>query len=71
MSADIVAGFAVDEVLQGQRFVFTHPGTRDEVLSRFREIEAAFDRTEANPGIRSDADAQRPASREGTERLHR
>ena len=71
MSPDIVAECAVGEVLQGQLYVFTHPGTRDEVLGRFREIEAAFDRTQANPTIRSDADAQRPASREGTERLHR
>lgn len=71
MSADVVAEFTLEQALAGAMFIFTHPGTRGEVEARFPRISAAFDQTEASELINSDPDAQRVATKEGIEDLHR
>ncbi len=71
MSADTVASYAIDRLLAGDRYIFTHPGTRGEVTERFQQIEKAFQRTETDRRILSDPDSARVASRSDTEEIHR
>lgn len=70
MSADVVAQYAIDQVQAGALYIFTHPGTRGEVLERFDLVNEAFDATEASAVINSDPDSQRVADRDTTEDLH-
>ena len=70
MAPEVVAEFAFEETLARQPYIFTHPGTRGEVLERVATIETAFDRSEASATIQSDPDARRQASRQATEDLH-
>ena len=71
MSADTVASYAIDRLLAGDRYIFTHPGTHGEVTERFQQIEKAFQRTETDQRILSDPDSARVASRSNTEEIHR
>ncbi len=70
MSPAVVAQHAVDQLRKGAFFIFTHPGTRGEVLERFDSLAGAFDATDASEVIHGDPDSQRVADRETTENLH-
>lgn len=69
MSADVVAGFALQQIQRDAFFIFTHPGTRSEVEERYPLVSAAFDATEQSELINSDPDAKRIASRHDNEGL--
>jgi len=69
MSPDVVAGFTLQQVRQDAFFIFTHPGTRDEVAERYPLVFAAFEATEQSELINSDPDAKRIANKKDNEGL--
>ena len=69
MSADTVAAFALEQVLRGALYIFTHPGTENEVLERAPLLQSAFALTRSSDLISGEPDAQREASRQTTEHL--
>jgi NAD(P)-dependent dehydrogenase (short-subunit alcohol dehydrogenase family) len=71
MSADVVAQYAIEQIQTDALYIFTHPGTRDEVMDRWPVISAAFDRSDASDLINSDPDAHRVASRSDADDLYR
>jgi NAD(P)-dependent dehydrogenase (short-subunit alcohol dehydrogenase family) len=71
MSPDVVARFAIEQVRQGALYIFTHPGTRNEVEGRWPNIAAAFDAADASEIVNSDPDAKRLAHKGDVEELYR
>ncbi len=70
MAPGTVAAYAIDRVFAGDRYIFTHPRTYREVTERLQRIDEAFQLTRADGRIMADPDAQRVASRSGTEESH-
>jgi len=71
MSADIVARFTLEQIQQEALYIFTHPGTQDEVEERFPRISAAFEVTAASDIINSDPDSKRIAKKFDVEDVYR
>lgn len=69
MSADTVAAFALEQVMRGALYIFTHPGTETEVMERTPLLQSAFTLTRSSDLINGEPDAQRQASRKNTEHL--
>ena len=69
MSPEVVARYALEQVKAGAVHIFTHPGTRDEVMERYEHIARAFSETETSEIINSDPDARRLASKENIENM--
>ena len=70
MSPETVAAHALDEVWDNPLFIFTHPGTEQEVTGRLPHTLSAFQAARESQIIGSDPDAHRQASREVTQNLH-
>jgi NAD(P)-dependent dehydrogenase (short-subunit alcohol dehydrogenase family) len=70
MSPEVVAKFTLAQIQQGALYIFTHPGTRDEVAGRWSVISKAFDATDASEVINSDPDAQRIAHKNEVDSLY-
>lgn len=71
MSPETVAAHALAEVWDNPLFIFTHPGTEQEVTGRLPHTLSAFQAARWSQIIGSDPDAHRQASREVTQNLHR
>lgn len=69
MSPKVVARYALEQVQAGALHIFTHPGTREEVMERFDALTGAFDATDASEIINSDPDAKRQARKDIIEDL--
>ena len=67
----VVADFALQQVEMDALYIFTHPGTRGEVMGRWPKIGAAFDAAAASELINSDPDAARIANKDEVEDLYR
>jgi len=70
MSPQAVAAHALAEVWANPLFIFSHPGTEQEVTERQPHIQSAFLAAGESPTIGNDPDAHRQASREVTQSLH-
>ncbi len=70
MSPEVVAKFTLEQIQQDALYIFTHPGTRDEVAGRWSVISKAFDVTDASEVINSDPDAQRIARKDEVDSLY-
>ena len=55
--------------MRGALYIFTHPGTENEVMERTPLLQSAFTLTRSSDLINGEPDAQRQASRQTTEHL--
>jgi len=67
MSPSTVARYALEQIQSEAVHIFTHPGTYDEAMERYRHIEDAYEKTRSSETINSDPDAKRVAKKETIE----
>ena len=69
MSPEVVARYTLEQIQEDAVHIFTHPGTRDEILERYGNLKNALDVTAASEIINSDPDSKRQARKEIIEDL--
>jgi NAD(P)-dependent dehydrogenase (short-subunit alcohol dehydrogenase family) len=70
MSPDVVAKYTIEQIQRDALYIFTHPGTRDEVAQRWSVIQRAFEESQASELIASDPDSKRVASRDKVNEMY-